>query len=222
MTHSRRPCLFFVLVPVLAAAVGCGSEGSLTPTAPSATRTSRGAVIMGRVTGASTPAMAPAGEITTMATTTVTVTVVGTNISTVVDGTGQFTLTGVPPGDVRLKFSGSGVDATIMLTGVSATDRITITVSLNGGRARVESEERHDDDDEDEDDEDDDDNELEGAVSNLSGTCPTLTFTVQRTTVKTNGTTKFERPCSRIANGTRVEVEGRRQADGSILATEVD
>ena len=52
---------------------------------------------------------------------------------------------------------------------------------------------------------------------------PDCSFTVQNTPVKTNNATKFEDgPCTRIANGTRVEVEGTRQADGSILATEVE
>jgi hypothetical protein len=89
---------------------------------------------------------------------------------------------------------------------------ITITVSLNGNAARVESEQReHDDNDEHA-------NGVKGVVSNLSGSCVTLTFTVQSTTVKTNGATKFEDgPCTRIAKGTRVEVEGTRQADGTIL-----
>jgi uncharacterized protein DUF5666 len=211
----------FMLVPAVALAVGCGSESSLSPTAPSRAGATRvGAVIMGRVTGFSRAATAP-DAFTTLATTSLTVTIVGTNISTNVDGNGQFTLTGVPPGDVQVKFSGSGADATILLSGVSATDRITITVSLNGRNARVESERRdHDDDGEDDDD---DENELKGPVSNLSGSCPTLTFTIQGTTVKTNNGTRFEHgQCARVANGRRVEVEGRRQADGTLLATEVE
>ena len=174
---------------------------------------------MGRVTGVSS--RATTAEATgTMATTRVTVTVVGTDISTIVDGNGQFTLTGVPPGDVQLRFAGNGVSAAITLSGVSASDRITVTISLNGSGARIESERRDRDDD---DDDDDDDNELEGAVSSLSGTCPALTFVVRSTTVRTNAATRFEDgPCVRIANGVRVEVEGRRQPDGSMLATEVE
>ena len=204
-----------LLVAVFTAA--CSSDSS--PTSPTGSRTSRGAVITGRVTGTSSRAAATDVS-TTMATSRVTVTVVGTDISTVVDGNGEFTLTGEPPGDVQLRFAGSGVSATITLTGVSATDRITVTISLNGNGARLESERRQ---------RDDDDgtttryNELEGSVSNLSGTCPALTFTVRATTVRTNGVTRFkDGPCSRIANGVRLEVEGRRQPDGSILATEVE
>ena len=219
---TRRLIPRALLLVALTAA--CSSDSS--PTSPTGSRTSRGAVISGRVTDASGRAAATDLS-TTMATSRLTVTVVGTDISTVVDGDGEFTLTRVPPGDVQLRFAGSGVSATIMLVGVSATDRITVTISLNGNSARVESERRQrdddDDDEDDEDDEDDDDNELEGSVSNLSGTCPALTFTVRATTVRTNGVTRFtDGSCSRIANGVRLEVEGRRQPDGSILATEVE
>lgn len=203
------------------AAAACGSEASLSPTGPSGVRAAGGAVIIGRVTGVPTTATTATTrdvQFGTMASTTLTVTIVGTNISTAVDGNGQFALTGVPPGDVQLKFSGSGTDATITLTGVSANDRITITVSLNGRGAQVESEERDHDDDNDEDE-----NEVEGIVSNLGGSCPTLTFTVQRSTVKTNSATRFEHgPCTGIADGVRVDVEGTRQIDGTILATEVE
>jgi len=218
---TRRLIPRALLLVALTAA--CSSDSS--PTSPTGSRTSRGAVISGRVTDASGRAAATDLS-TTMATSRLTVTVVGTDISTVVDGDGEFTLTRVPPGDVQLRFAGSGVSATVLLAGVSATDRITVTISLNGNNARLESERRQrddDDEDDDEEDEDDDDNELEGSVSNLSGTCPALTFTVRATTVRTNGVTRFtDGPCSRIANGVRLEVEGRRQPDGSILATEVE
>lgn len=214
MTRRLRPRALLIVAALTAA---CSSDSS--PTSPTGSRASRGAVISGRVIGASSRAAATDVS-TTMATSRLTVTVVGTDISTVVDGDGEFTLTRVPPGDVQLRFAGSGVSATVMLAGVSAADRITVTISLNGNNARLESERRRRDDDEDEDD---DDNELEGSVSNLSGTCPALTFTVRATTVRTNGVTRFtDGPCSRIANGVRLEVEGRRQPDGSILATEVE
>jgi hypothetical protein len=104
---------------------------------------------------------------------------------------------------------------------VSATDRISIVISLSGKNPRLEKVDRDDDDDDNEDG--DDDKELEGAVSGLTGTCPSLTFTVQQTTVRTNSSTVFkDGPCTAITNGKRVEVEGTRQADGSIVATKVE
>jgi hypothetical protein len=114
-----------------------------------------------------------------------TVSVVGTNISTTINGTGQFTLTGVPAGTVQLKFSGSGVDATVTLSGVTATDRIDITVNVTGGNARVESERRSRGNG-------NDDDEVKGVVSGLTGASPTITFTVQSTRVTTSSTTAYD------------------------------
>ena len=63
---------------------------------------------------------------------------------------------------------------------------------------------------------------VEGVVSGRVGICNFIVFTVTGVTVITNGATKFEDPCASIVNGTRVEVEGTRQANGSILASEVE
>jgi hypothetical protein len=72
--------------------------------------------------------------------------------------------------------------------------------------------------------------EVEGRIFELSGTgpCPTLTFKVGHsaataTTVTTNGSTTFTGvTCAALANGTKVEVEGTEQADGSITAASVE
>ena len=221
MPYYRRLSQAAVLAALSIVASACSQDGTSSPTGPS-TAGRRGAVIDGRVTGIASRATAP-GVSGTMATSSVTVTIAGTDISTVVDGDGDFTLTGVPPGDVQLRFAGNGVNATVTLTGVQATDHITVRIALNGNGARLESEHRGRNDDEDDDDEDEDNDELKGAVSGLSGTCPALTFTVKATTVKTNSSTRFDNGlCTRIANGTRVEVKGTRQSDGSLLAARVE
>lgn len=216
MTRTAKLYLL-ALIPALAVVVACGSETSLAPEGPSpivpsrsGTTAASGAVITGWVTGFSGALAAP-DRVTTQATTRLTVTIEGTNISTQVDGNGLFMLTGVPPGEVTLKFSGAGGEATITLSNVSATDRITITVTLNGKGAKVESEHR------------DRPDEVEGVVSNLSGNCPDFTFTLQGPTVKTAATTEFKHgPCAAVVNGARLKVKGERQADGSIKATEVE
>ena len=187
-----------------------------------------GAVIKGHVVSTGNAPPEPGGSVTSAAggstlakkeSSTITVSINGTNISTAVDGNGNFELTGVPPGDVTLMFSGSGVNVTLRLTGIPASGQINITVSLNGNSARLEDRE----DDDNDDDGDDDDHELEGVVSNRGNACPTLTFTVQGTAVRTTSSTKYEHgQCTTIANGTRVEVEGTRQADNSVLAKEVE
>ena len=65
--------------------------------------------------------------------------------------------------------------------------------------------------------------EVEGTVSAQSGSCPTLTFLVKTTKVATDAGTAFKGgTCAAIANGVKVEVEGVRQADGSIKATKVE
>ena len=84
-----------------------------------------GAVITGRVNGANNLPVAT-GVLATLATTSLRVTISGTDISTAVDGTGTFTLTGVPPGTVTLQFSGPGVSAASTLTGVTTGETIRI------------------------------------------------------------------------------------------------
>ena len=72
--------------------------------------------------------------------------------------------------------------------------------------------------------------EVEGTIFALSGTgpCPTLTFKVGpieslATTVNTNGSTTFTGVvCLALTNGARVEIEGTKQADGSITAASVE
>ena len=63
--------------------------------------------------------------------------------------------------------------------------------------------------------------EVEGKISELSGTgsCPALTFKVGTTTVTTSASTTFSGvTCAALANGTEIEVEGTKQANGSIAA----
>jgi hypothetical protein len=64
--------------------------------------------------------------------------------------------------------------------------------------------------------------ELKGAVSGVTGTCPSLRFVVNAVTVVTDSSTRFEDPCSGVQNGRRVEVKGIRQANGEVLARKVE
>ena len=69
----------------------------------------------------------------------------------------------------------------------------------------------------------DDEAEVEGAVGALAGSCPSLTFTVNATTVSTDAATRFkDGTCSQVTSGVRVEVKGVRQSNGSINATRVE
>jgi hypothetical protein len=70
---------------------------------------------------------------------------------------------------------------------------------------------------------DDDNNEASGKISAKAGVCPALTFSVGSTPVATNSSTKFEGvSCATLANGTKVDVSGVRQASGVLLASKVE
>ena len=207
----------FILAATIVAATACGGgDASLSPVGPS--RSSAGASISGTVSGTGVTATRAldGSTFSTLATSSVTVSIVGTNISTTTDGQGQFTLNNVPTGTVTLNFSAPGQSASITLTGIGPDDKVQITVTLNGNDARVDSEHHSSPNT--------DTRELEGVVSASTGTCPAVTFTVNTTKVTTNSATVFRNGACADAtkNGARVEVEGTRQADGSILATRVE
>ena len=97
---------------------------------------STGAVISGRVSGI---------DLTTSQTGGVTAPRVGIappGISTVVGETGDFTLTGVPPGTVTLIFTSNGVSVGLILANVGANQLIVLDVRVNSGVATIESEHR--------------------------------------------------------------------------------
>jgi hypothetical protein len=65
--------------------------------------------------------------------------------------------------------------------------------------------------------------EIEGALGGLSGTCPAVRFGVNGFQIVTSGATEFKNGgCSALRNGDKVKVEGVRQANGTVLATEVE
>jgi hypothetical protein len=217
--------LRFRLLPAILCVIACAacgeSSSSLSPTGPTRSGSRSGAVITGRVSGIGlSPSTIDATTAASSTSTTLRVTIAGTNISTMVDGAGQFTLTGVPPGTVTLTFTSGTTSASITLNNVGVGDEIRIEVRLNGTSARIESENRHRDDDDD--DNKDDADEVEGVVSSLSGTCPAVTFTVGTRVVKTGSTTVFDDRCTDIRNGLRVEAKGSRAGDGTFIATRVE
>ena len=69
---------------------------------------------------------------------------------------------------------------------------------------------------------------IEGSLGGLKGTCPVINFGVNGYTVKTSAATKYYpdipapgAKCEDLKSGTKVEVEGKRQSDGSVLAEKV-
>ncbi len=65
---------------------------------------------------------------------------------------------------------------------------------------------------------------LTGTISNLSGSCPNRTFTLDGRTIVANGSTSYQGndDCGDLRNGRSARVRGRGQADGSILANRID
>jgi hypothetical protein len=61
-----------------------------------------------------------------------------------------------------------------------------------------------------------------GALAGLAGTCPSVSFTINRTRFFTNDTTEFkDRPCAGLANGQSTRADGHLQSDGRVLAERV-
>jgi hypothetical protein len=125
----------FVIVGVIAMTTACGSR-SQTPTMPSEVQTP---VVVAPVTPTPVPTGATiVGTVSTNASTSqlgmracdvpfgLMVTVVGTTAVAPVDSNGTFTLTGVPPIDVVLNFSGPGISTTLPLGMITAAEHVQI------------------------------------------------------------------------------------------------
>jgi len=130
----KTKALFLALAATIVLSwVACSGS----PTSPS----SQGVTIQGTVNSSSSIASIeslshPEGN--SSATCGLTVSVMGTGLSTTSDCSGRFTLSGVPPGTVTLKFAGKGVNATLTLTGLVAGQTLTISVKLSGSGAELE------------------------------------------------------------------------------------
>jgi len=63
---------------------------------------------------------------------------------------------------------------------------------------------------------------LEGTVSQVSGSCPALSFRLEGRTVQTSPATHFVADrCDRVRSGATVDVRGELQSTGVVLATRV-
>lgn len=205
-SQTRRLRFFrFALLSLLLAAASC-SDSDRSPTSPGAATLS-GTVISGTSTAGK---HALGMEIGLGG---VTVRVTSTGKSTQTDGSGNFTLTGVPGGSVELGFERADINAraTVMVVAGAANQ---ITISIVGSRGVVVPGGHAGE-------------EIEGLVSANDGT--TLTVLDQRlgaVVVHTDGSTVVRSgsssiPLSQIEVGMRVHVKAVQQADKSYLATEI-
>lgn len=121
------------------------------------------------------------------------------NVTMTVNGTSVTT-------NASTQFSGAACSALVMGAKVEVKGTRQPNGSILASRVKVELEEA----------------EIEGKVSALSGSCPTVTMTVNGTSVTTNASTQFSGgACSAIVKGAKVEIKGTRQPNGSILASRV-
>jgi Domain of unknown function (DUF5666) len=198
MSRELRRIGALAVLSIAVTAVGCGGS-SKSPTAPTSTGGS-GAVITGTVRsgGASIAASTSAAD------QGVSVSVVGTNVRSGLDATGRFSLSGVPAGDLQLKFTGTGVDATLPVSQVQASQTIELVVNLAGSFATLESERRQSSGDV----------QLEGRIESLPPTMDPNTLKLSGNTIVTDGSTRIvrggaDRPFSDLEVGMRVHVVAR-------------
>lgn len=165
------------------------------------------AVISGSVLGAGSSSLTSAGNGHPI--TGLTVTIVGTSTTATVDGAGRFTLEATIAGDLQLRFTGPGIDATIALSDVRPSQSISLVVAITGGTATVETITRTGAGDA----------ELEGRVESLPPTMSAGTFRVAGKTVTTDASTRFEqggdtRAFPDLEIGMRVHVKGSASGTG--------
>jgi hypothetical protein len=64
---------------------------------------------------------------------------------------------------------------------------------------------------------------LEGTPSDVTGTCPSLTFQLRTFAVYTTADTEFRKgPCRDVARGDEIKVEGMLMSDGRVRADKVE
>lgn len=119
-------------------------------------------------------------------------------------------------GSKTVRFSDLNVGDHVQIRGTRDGSTVTATEIKveQGGREG---------DNEDDDDDNDHQAEVEGKVSGLSNSCPGISFNIGNTKVTADQHTTYDKrsSCDAIKNDLNVEVEGRRQSDGSVLARRI-
>lgn len=206
-----------LLALAVAGAFAVSACGGSNPASPSSSASGPGATVNGSVYAAgASGSTAGSGGPHAEPTSGMTVSVGGTTLSASVDGSGRFSLRGVPDGTARLRFSSATVDATADLTAVQSTETIDIAVSVTSTSATIESVSRSTGSAE----------QLEGRVESLPPTMAAGTLMVAGRTVSTDGETRIlsgNMPLdfTAFAIGQRVHVKGTTSGT-SLLAGVID
>ncbi len=234
---TRSACLPSLSALLVLGSVACGSSSKssslLSPTALEPTATISGSV----EGGAASSSVSSQSQHSSAG---LRVSVLGTGVSTTTDGSGRFTLSGVPAGQVvTLRFEGPGIDARVEIGGLTPGQVLHVSIRVSGSSAHVVGVGSDDpspspspsptadpspgptpspnpgDDHEDE-------GEFTGTIESINA--PNLT--VAGRIVVTDASTQIKShgdaiPFSTLAVGNRVEVEGETLADGSVLAKKI-
>jgi uncharacterized protein DUF5666 len=138
-------------------------------------------------------------------------------------------------GNWTIKTTGSTVirhgSKTVQFSGLRVGDHVEVRGTRDGSTVtaseiKVEQAGQGGDADDDDDEDDDHEAEVEGRVSGLlnsnSNSCPNITFTIGNTKVTADQNTTYRgTSCNAFRNDLKVEVEGRRLNDGSVLASRI-
>jgi hypothetical protein len=144
------------------------------------------------------------------------ISIAGTTISAPVDSADQFTLSGVPSGNIQLQFTAPTLNASLSLIDVQSGDAVQIGVVVSGGSVTLDSERR----------EHGREVQLEGRIEALPPTTLPLSFIAAGRHVTTNDATLFvfrgNEPATfeDLEIGMRVHVKGQRSGE-SLLAAQV-
>jgi Domain of unknown function (DUF5666)/Carboxypeptidase regulatory-like domain len=210
-----KPLMKFVPVlalGLLAAACGGGSSATGPDAVPTASASIEGTV---ETASASGPLAA------------LKVSVVGSAISTSTDDSGHFALHGLPAGQVTLHFEGSGIDARLDLSGLSAGQTMNVRIGVSGSQASTRpnsspSPSASPSPSPSASPSPENEVSLRNRIDSISGS----SLQVAGKTVVTDSSTRIRRSGQTIAFsalqvGQTVEVEGQAQANGSILAKSI-
>lgn len=213
MRMSSLSAVVPVLVALALSTAACSGSGSGSPLSPSTPAPSPGASAPAATTVDASQSAVSANEVEVTARITAagggTITLGSLNLTIAVPGTAVITR-GATAKTVADLVVGLLVEVKAVRNGTTVTaTRVNIEDETPGTGTGVETGE---------------DLELTGTLAALpSGTCPAVTFTLGSTTVTTSSATRFDDlTCASLAIGLTLRVEGVRQANGSVLASEVN
>ena len=152
---------------------------------------------------------------------------ISTNISSIDNGNKSF-----QAGNWTVKTTSSTVirhgSKTVQFSDLKVGDHVQVRGTRDGSTVtateiKVEQGGQGGDANDDEDNDEGHEAEVGGKVSGLSNSCPGITFTVGNTRVAANQNTTYSKgaSCGAIKNDLKVEVEGNKQSDGSVLALRI-